>query len=141
MKINLEQIKASPKPIRTTWDNSKMNDLSLSLIEEGQVEPIGVFPGNKSAELIAHYDGDLAGDEALERIFDIERMHGEPEYTIVWGHRRVEAARRANWEEIEAVIVPEDEVKNLIQAGIENLAGEDMTADDKADWAYRLTEL
>jgi ParB/RepB/Spo0J family partition protein len=110
MKIELSNIKASPRPIRTSWDEEKMCDLVNSLKEEGQVEPIGV-----------HANGD--------------------KYTIVWGHRRVEAARRAGWDDIEAVIVPQDEVNNLIQAGIENLAGEDMSIEDKANWAQRLVDL
>lgn len=110
MKIELSKIKPSPKPIRSTWDEAKMNELRWSLMEEGQVEPIGVH----------------------------ENTHG---YVIVWGHRRTEAARRAGWTEIEAVVVPLDEVDNLIQAGIENLAGEDMSADDKSEWAHRLVEL
>lgn len=110
MKIELSKIKASPNPIRKTWDEQKMQELRWSLMEEGQVEPIGV------------------------------RAEGNG-YVIVWGHRRTEAARRAGWDEIEVVIVPADEVNNLIQAGIENLAGEDMTADDKAEWAHRLIEL
>jgi len=110
MKIPLNEIKPSPNPIRKTWDEEKMEELKWSLMEEGQVEPIGV------------------------------RENGA-EYIIVWGHRRVEAAKRANWDEIDCVIVPNDEVNNLIQAGIENLAGEDMSADEKADWAFRLTEL
>lgn len=111
MKVQLNSIKPSPNPIRKTWDKEKMTDLMWSLMEEGQVEPVGLT------------------EDGLNN------------YTIVWGHRRVEAARKASWQEIEAVIVPKDEVDNLIQAGIENLAGEDMTADEKAEWAYRLTEL
>ena len=110
MKIELSSIKPSPKPIRTSWDDKALEDLRWSLMEEGQVEPVGV-----------HESGDG--------------------YTLVWGHRRTEAARRAGWDDIEAVIVPQDEVNNLIQAGIENLAGEDMSADDKAEWATRLVRL
>jgi ParB/RepB/Spo0J family partition protein len=109
-KLALSHIKPSPNPIRKTWDETKMEELKWSLMEEGQVEPIGVH----------------------------KNTHG---YVIVWGHRRVEAARRAGWTEIAAEIVSEDEVDNLIQAGIENLAGEDMTADEKADWAQRLRVL
>jgi ParB family chromosome partitioning protein len=110
MKIRIENIKLSPNPIRKTWDEEKLNELSWSLLEEGQVEPIGVCE---------------IGDE----------------YTVVWGHRRVEAARRAGWVEIDALIVPQDDIDNLIQSGIENLAGEDMTADDKAEWAQRLVDM
>ena len=109
-KLALSQIKPSPNPIRKTWDEAKMEELKWSLMEEGQVEPIGVH----------------------------KNTHG---YVIVWGHRRVEAARRAGWTEIAAEIVSEDEVDNLIQAGIENLAGEDMADNDKADWASRLRKL
>lgn len=134
MKINLENIKASPKPIRTTWDETKMDELKWSLMEEGQVEPIGVIAVNESARRIAT-------TEDIDEQAVVEQTHGEPAFEIVWGHRRVEAARRAAWKEIEAVIVPKDEVDNLIQAGIENLASEDMSAEDKANWAYRLTEL
>ena len=107
MKIELSKIKPSPKPIRSTWDEESMQNLRWSLMEEGQVEPIGVHENGQG-------------------------------YIIVWGHRRVEAARRAAWTEIEAVIVPQDEVNNLIQAGIENLSSEDMSDEDKADWVYRL---
>ena len=110
MKIELSKIHPSPKPIRSSWDEEAMKNLSWSLREEGQVEPIGVHE---------NHDG----------------------YVIVWGHRRVEAARRAQWTEIDAVVVPQDVINNLIQAGIENLSGEDMSADDKADWAQRLIKL
>jgi ParB/RepB/Spo0J family partition protein len=110
MKIRIENIKPSPNPIRKTWDEEKMKELCWSLLEEGQVEPIGVY----------------------------ETPEG---YTIVWGHRRVEAARRAGWREIDALIVLQDEIDNLIQAGIENLSGEDMTADDKAEWAQKLVDM
>ena len=110
MKIELSQIKASPNPIRKTWDEEGMNNLKWSLMEQGQVEPIGIHK---------NHDG----------------------YVLVWGHRRTEAARRAGWDEIEAVVVEENDIDNLIQAGIENLAGEDMTIKEKAEWAFRLIEM
>jgi ParB/RepB/Spo0J family partition protein len=110
MKISLSDIRPSPHPIRKTWDEEKMKELCWSLLEEGQVEPIGVY-------------------------------ENEGIYSIVWGHRRVEAARRAGWNTIDALIVPRDEIDNLIQAGIENLSGEEMTADDKAEWAQRLIDM
>jgi hypothetical protein len=46
----------------------------------------------------------------------------------------VEAARRADWAEIDALIVPHDEIDTLIKSGIRNLPGEEMTADDKVEW-------
>jgi len=110
MKIELTKIHPSPNPIRKTWDEEKMKELMWSLMEEGQVEPIGV------------------------------RENGAG-YIVVWGHRRVEAARRATWTEIEASLVPANEIDNLIQAGIENLSSEDMSKEDKAEWADRLIKL
>jgi ParB/RepB/Spo0J family partition protein len=110
MKIRIENIRPSPNPIRKTWDEEKMTELCWSMLEEGQVEPIGVYATGEN-------------------------------YTVVWGHRRVEAARRVGWVEIDALIVPQDEIDNLIQSGIENLSGEDMTADDKAEWAQRLVDM
>jgi len=110
MKIPIAAIRPSPKPIRKSWDEEKLKELSWSLLEEGQVEPIGVY----------------------------ETPEG---YTVVWGHRRVEAARRVGWIEIDALLVAQDEIDNLVQAGIENLSGEDMTADDKAEWAQRLVDI
>jgi ParB family chromosome partitioning protein len=109
MKIRIESIRPSSSPIRKTWDEEMMHELSWSLLEEGQVEPIGLYENDQG-------------------------------YTVVWGHRRLEAARRAGWTEIDALIVPQDEIDNLIQSGIENLSGEDMTADDKAEWAQRLVD-
>ena len=43
--------------------------------------------------------------------------------------------------EIDALLVAQDEIDNLIQSGIENLSGEDMSADDKAAWAQRLVDM
>jgi ParB/RepB/Spo0J family partition protein len=110
MKIPLQKINPSPSPIRKTWDEEKMQELCWSFLEQGQVEPIGVY----------------------------EDAEG---YTLVWGHRRVEAARRAGWTEIDSLIVPRDEIDNLIQSGIENLSGEEMSVDDKAEWAQRLVDM
>jgi ParB/RepB/Spo0J family partition protein len=110
MKILLSDIRPSPNPIRKTWDEGKMKELCWSLLEEGQVEPIGLYEA----------DGG---------------------YTLVWGHRRVEAARRVGWTDIDALIVRQDEIDNLIQSGIENLSGEEMSADDKAEWAQRLVDM
>jgi len=110
MRIKLQSIKPSPNPIRKTWDEEKLSELCWSLLEEGQVEPIGLYEA----------DGG---------------------YTLVWGHRRVEAARRVGWTDIDALIVRQDEIDNLIQSGIENLSGEEMSADDKAEWAQRLVDM
>lgn len=101
MKIALSLIQGSPTPVRTTWDEDKLNELAQSLKEQGLIQPIKVRP---------------LGDE----------------YEIVYGHRRVEAARRAGFDAIDALIEGMDDQEALIQALIENLQREDMTAMDTA---------
>lgn len=101
MKIALFLIQGSPSPVRTTWDEDKLNELAQSLKEQGLIQPIKVRP---------------LGDE----------------YEIVYGHRRVEAARRAGFDEIEATVEDVDDRQALIQALIENLQREDMTPLDTA---------
>ncbi len=102
MKIELSQIKPSPNPIRTTWDEDALNELAQSIKEQGLIVPIKVRP-----------------------IAD--------EYEIVYGHRRAEACRRAGLEEIECIVEGMDDTENVIQALIENVIREDMTAVDKRD--------
>lgn len=54
-----------------------------------------------------------------------------PGYQIVYGHRRVEAARRAGLTEIPAIVEESNDTNTLIEALIENLQREDMTPYDK----------
>ena len=107
MKVSLKKIEPSPNPIRKSVDDKAMIDLVWSLMENGQVEPVGLCE---------------KGDK----------------YEIVWGHRRVMAANKIGWNEIDAVIVEKDDTNNIMAAGIENLAKEEMSLKDKADWAYIL---
>lgn len=62
-------------------------------------------------------------------------------YEVVYGHRRIEAARKAGLKEIECMIegVNDDEV--LIQALIENVIREDMNPADKSDALNKIKEL
>lgn len=62
------------------------------------------------------------------------------EYEIIYGHRRVEAARRAGLVEVPAIIEAADETESLIQALIENVQREDMTPYDKGAAVLRLRE-
>ena len=89
MKILLSEIKPSPKPIRSSWDEQAMKDLKWSLMEEGQVEPIGVYPGNEAASLLVNYGNEHEADDQMNAEQAIIRGHGKPQYVIVWGHRRV----------------------------------------------------
>ena len=56
-------------------------------------------------------------------------------YTTVYGHRRIAAARMAGLEEIEVIVENVDDMNLMLQAGMENLSKEDMSAEDKGEWA------
>lgn len=101
MKIPLSQIRPSPKPIRSSWDEEKMEELAQSIKAQGLIVPIKVRP----------VDGN---------------------YEIVYGHRRTEAARRAQLAEIECFIEGLDDTAVLVQALIENIQREDLQPMDVA---------
>jgi ParB/RepB/Spo0J family partition protein len=104
MQIQMKDIKPASNELRESYDKDSLLALQWSLMEEGQVEPIKVCKNGGSG------------------------------YEIVYGHRRYFAAQNAGWDEIEAIVVDKDEVDNLIHAGIENLAGNDLTIMEKANW-------
>jgi ParB/RepB/Spo0J family partition protein len=109
MKISISDIIVSPKPIRTTWDESKMAELSSSIMEQkGVIAPIKV------------------------------RHLGDGKYEVVFGHRRLEAAKRAGFEYIDCIVDELDDTNTLVQALIENVMREDMTPMDTARALQRL---
>jgi len=108
MNIPLDKILPSPHPLRTSWDEDKMAELAQSVKEQGVIVPIKVRPT----------DTDLC--------------------EIIYGHRRVEAARRAGLKEIPAVVEGVDDTDALIQALIENVQREDMEPQDIYDSAVLL---
>ena len=168
MRIPLDLIAPSPTPVRTTWDEDKMNELAQSIKEQGVIVPVKVRP---VAEWVANcpcqqdkrwpmfcaefyqYALEKYGQDGVENAppacdwcryaengpldFDEEEWEeaGIPEgwqpYELVYGHRRVEAARRAGLEEIEAIVDGVDDKDALIQALIENVQREDMTDFDE----------
>jgi ParB/RepB/Spo0J family partition protein len=102
MLVNLEQIVTSEKPIRTTWSEEEMQQLTESIKQWGVIQAVKLRP----------LDDDY--------------------YEIVDGHRRIEAARRAGLEYIEATIEGMDDQTALIQSLIANVQREDMSPLDKA---------
>lgn len=126
MRIALELIKDSPRPIRTSWDEDALNELAKSIAEQGVIVPIKVRPANDAARLMADY-WPADPDDEINAEMAIEEGHGRPEYEIVYGHRRVEAARRACLTEIDAVVEGVDDTAALVQALIENVQREDMS--------------
>ncbi len=112
MNIELSQIKPSPKPIRTTWDEDKMNELAQSIKEQGLIVPIKVRPADEDAEV--GYDEDVM-------------------YEIVYGHRRLEAMRIAGFTETDAIVEGVDDDTALLQQIIENELNEEVPAIDRAN--------
>lgn len=108
MKIALKQIEPSPHPVRTAWDEGKMEELAQSIKEQGVIVPIKVRP---------------IGDHRHDLVHKWE---------IVYGHRRAEACRRAGLVYIEVVIEEVEDPNVLIQALIENVVREDLGPMDVA---------
>lgn len=100
MLISLSSIKPSPHPVRTSWDEDKMNELAQSIKEQGLIVPIKVRPDNGSFE-------------------------------IVYGHRRVEACKRAGLTEVEAVVEGMDDTQAYLEALLENIQRDDLTREEE----------
>ena len=58
----------------------------------------------------------------------------DDKYEIVYGHRRFAAAKMASLTEIECYVEGIDDLKAILQAGIENVHREDMNPIDEAKW-------
>jgi len=52
MKIKLKDIKPSPKPISSEWDEKEMEELKKSIAEQGLIEPILVRPLDREYEIV-----------------------------------------------------------------------------------------
>jgi ParB family chromosome partitioning protein len=104
--VHVKDIQPAPEPIRTSWDEEKMRELVNSIHENGLIVPIKVRP--VAVDGVNTY------------------------YEVVYGHRRLEACKRANIEVIEAVIDGVDDETAMMQALTENLVREDMTHYDVA---------
>lgn len=106
VKIKLSDIIESRKQVRSSRDEMAFTELVASIKEHGVVVPIKVRPT------------------------------GEGKYEIIYGHRRVEAARELGLDEIEAIVEGLNDKRTDIQALIENEVREDLPLMDKAR-AYR----
>lgn len=152
MQVPLSLIKASPAPIRTTWDEEKMEELAQSIREQGVIVPVKVRPINGAGACpehgvdwldgsYEHYDSNTGYNRGCRACFNFvegvewsdpdEEEDGEshpvgPLFELVYGHRRVEAARRAGLEDIEVVVEEVEDDTALVQALIENIQREDM---------------
>ena len=100
--IELDKIASSPRPVRTTWDDEKLKQLSNSIEEIGVIQPVALKPKDNG------------------------------EYEIVYGHRRVAASRMAGKTRVPAIVAELDEDQALIAAFVENELRENMTVLDRA---------
>ncbi len=111
MQVNLNQIVASDKPIRTTWSEEEMVQLVDSIKQWGVIQPVKLRP---------------LGDDPMMPLSD-------QQFEIVDGHRRVEASHRAGLEFIEASTEDMDDQTALIQSLIANVQREDNPPLDTAN--------
>lgn len=147
MKVNLSSIQPSPHPVRSSWDEGKMEELAQSIREQGLIQPFKVRPANDKTEAyiaaIEKWGDGWADDTAINAyisIFGIDCEEDEDgntyspdeQYEIVYGHRRAEACRRAGLTEVDVIVEGVDDENALIQALIENLQREDMAPLDTA---------
>ena len=154
-EIALNLIKPSPNPVRKTWDEQKMQELAQSIKEQGVIVPIKVRPNGAMANFIAEIPGwyrlygketgvpfDFFEQRKIAGLSDRERpgtkswhMAG---FEVVYGHRRIEAARRAGLDEIPAIVEGVEDTDAIWQALIENLSNEDMSAYEKGEEIEKL---
>jgi len=99
--IALKDIKGLDKRVRQQMSPEKLEELSDSIKEQGQLVPIKVRPNGTG-------------------------------YVLVYGHRRVMAAKAAGQKDIEALVADVPDDKLLTQSLIENVVREDMAAIDIA---------
>jgi ParB family transcriptional regulator, chromosome partitioning protein len=113
MIIALERIRSSARPIRNEKDEEKLQQLVDSMKEQGRcIVPIKVRPVKDEADV----------------------------FEVIFGNRRLEAARRLQWNEIDCIIEEVTDENALVQEMIENVVREDMAPIDTAKALKRLME-
>ena len=165
MNIPLSLIRPSPHPVRSSWDEGKMEELAQSIREQGVVVPVKVRPAEGAPSPCVWHnwmcvtdedrpsqlrdgavaecnicdgiqgwlwpsrrieeDGELRDYPPYEQMYEGE-LPAQALFELVYGHRRVEAARRAGLEEMPAIVEGMDDVTSFVQALIENIQREDM---------------
>jgi ParB/RepB/Spo0J family partition protein len=139
MQVNLEQIVASDKPIRTTWSEEEMQQLVESIKQWGVIQAVKLRPLGGAEPCKTHgyeFNFDCLRCDSIEDELRLNNAILEPfgypmwAFEIVDGHRRIEASRRAGLEYIEATIEGMDDQTALIQSLIANVHREGNTPID-----------
>ncbi len=118
--IEVEKIKPNPFQPRTEFDDSRLNDLALSIRQYGVLQPLVV-----TRKEIEKPDGGLV-----------------VEYELISGERRLRASKLAGLKEVPAVIRSGDETDKakLELAIIENLQREDLNPVERAKAFKKLAD-
>ena len=151
MQIPIALIKPSDNPIRSSMDETKLNELAKSIAEHGVLEPIRVrpvvaiypctrhdwryleeqgFPGEDCTNCSELYWGLFEWNEE-EEVEDNTKAK-QPVLEIVFGHRRFEACQRAGLNAISGEIQWMDDEEAAVQAFIENHERDDTSPMDEA---------
>lgn len=115
MKIALKQIKPSPFQVRARINGQPLAELQESMAQVGQAVPIKVRSIASKKGMPGHYE-------------------------IVYGHRRLEAARLLKWQEIEALVEDLTDEQAMIQGLAENVQRDDLEPLDEARAYKRLMD-
>jgi len=111
-KFPIAQIKSSPYQARESFEEGPMKELAGSMKVEGLIQPIGI-------RLLADGSGEL-----------------------LFGERRLRAARSLGWQEIDARVWPAgDDPGAAIKGLIENLQRQDLNALERAKGYKRLADM
>ena len=111
-KIPIADLQRNKYQPRTLFDEEKLNELSLSIKENGIIQPVAVRP-NKY----------------------------EPgKFEIVAGERRWLAAQKAGLNEVPAIVLDIDDQKSLEIARVENVQREDLSVIEEAKAYQRLVK-
>lgn len=108
--LSLAQIREPAHQLRTTMDQGALGELADSMSAEGLHQPVGVRGPDPSGE-----------------------------YEIVWGHRRLLAARLLQWPKIAARVFPND-FDPLLAAVSENLQRSDLNPMEEAHALQRFID-
>tara|TARA_B100001029_G_scaffold71152_1_gene57996 strand:+ start:1425 stop:2276 length:852 start_codon:yes stop_codon:yes gene_type:complete len=111
-KIPIADLQRNKYQPRTLFDEEKLNELSLSIKENGIIQPVAVRP----------------------------KKYEPGKFEIVAGERRWLAAQKAGLNEVPAIVLDIDDQKSLEIAIVENVQREDLSVIEEAKAYQRLVK-